>query len=116
MSSGSPPLLPDPPLPQPATATVRSGQGCGEVPAHSAFDQFDPVPVGVAHEADPGATLDDRVRGLFGLDALFLEVRQLAVQVVGRDGDVVVAGAELVGVDAVVVGQLEPRAVVRAGP
>src|SRR3954468_9871725 len=78
-----------------------------------ALDDLDAVAVRVAHEADPRAPLADAVRRLLRLDALVLEVLERRVEVRRGDRDVVVAGAELVGVDAVVVRELE--AVVVAG-
>jgi hypothetical protein len=72
-------------------------------------DQLDPVAVRVADEADPVAlgTAAGAVRRLLRLDALGRELLEGAVEVVDGDRDVVVAGAEVVGVDPVVVGQLE---------
>src|SRR4051794_12981628 len=72
-----------------------------------ALDDLDPVAVRVAHEADPRAALADAVGRLLRLDALVLEVLERRVEVRRGDRDVVVAGAELVGVDAVVVRELE---------
>src|SRR3954454_20864820 len=81
--------------------------------ASASFDQLDAVAVGVAHEADPRAALPDPVGRLLGLDAVAAEPLERAVEVVDGQRDVVVARAELVVVDAVVVGQLEPVAVAR---
>src|SRR3954451_14152839 len=72
-----------------------------------ALDDLDAVAVRVAHEADPRAPLADAVGRLLRLDALVLEVLERRVEVRRGDRDVVVAGAELVGVDAVVVRELE---------
>ena len=81
-----------------------------------ALDHLDSVAVRIAHEADPRAALAQAVRRLLGLDALLGEVRQRGVQIVDGQRDVVVARAEVVGVDAVVVGQLERGRRRRAGP
>src|SRR5437588_2576862 len=102
------------------TASCRSGTSRGSIVPEGlqgrvmrralvapALDQLDAVAVGVAHEAQPRAALADAVGRLLGLDALLGEPRQRRVEVAGRDRDVVVAGAELVAVDPVVVRQLE---------
>jgi hypothetical protein len=68
----------------------------------AALDQLDAIAVRVAHEADPRAALADLVRRLLRLDPVTAEPLQRAVEVVDAERDVVVAGAELVGVDAVV--------------
>src|SRR5215216_7988071 len=81
--------------------------------ASAALDQLDAIAVGVAHEADPRAAGAHAVRRLLGLDPLLRQVGQHVVEGRDRDRDVVVTGSELVGVDAVVVGQLEPVAVAR---
>src|SRR4029077_6625407 len=75
----------------------------------SALDELDPVAVGVAYEAQPRAALADGVGRLLGLDALVGQPGQRPVEVLDGHCDVVVAGAELVAVDAVVVRQLEAR-------
>src|SRR5215218_930077 len=75
------------------------------------LDQLDAVAVGVAHEADPVTALAHPVRRLLGGDALSGQLAERAVEVVDGERDVVVAGAELVRVDAVVVGELEAVAV-----
>src|SRR4029079_7160017 len=72
-----------------------------------ALDDLDPVAVRVPHEADPRAALADGVGRLLRLDPLLLELVERSVEVGRGDRDVVVAGAELVRVDAEVVGQLE---------
>ena len=77
----------------------------------AALDQLDAVAVGVAHEAQARAALAHGVGRLLGLDALPGQAGQRRVEVVDGDRDVVVAGAQLVGVDAEVVGQLQARAV-----
>ena len=82
----------------------------------SRLDQLDAVAVRVAHEADPRAALAHRYGGFSGSMPFSPSCASVAVEVVDGQRDVVVAGAELVGVDAVVVGQLEPVAVARAGP
>ena len=73
------------------------------------LDQLDAVAVGVLHEADPVAALPHLVGRLLRLDAVGRQALERAVEVVHADRDVVVARAEVVGVDAVVVGQLEAR-------
>src|SRR3954451_15133706 len=73
----------------------------------AALDQLDAIAVRVAHEADPRPALAHAVGRLLGLDALVLQVREGRIEVGRRDRDVVVAGAELVGLDAVVEGQLQ---------
>src|SRR4051794_6975845 len=87
---------------------VRSTARC--LPA---LDELDPVAVRIADEAQARAALADAVRRLLGLDALLAQALEGAVEILHGDRDVVVAGAELVAVDAVVVGQLEPRIVAR---
>src|SRR5687767_6811060 len=82
-------------------------------PVSALLDQLDAVAVGVAHEADPVAALPHAVGRLLRLDALARQLAQRAVEVVDGERDVVVARAELVGVHAVVVGELEPVAVAR---
>src|SRR4051812_8936574 len=76
-----------------------------------ALDELDPVAVRIAHEAEPRAALANAVGRLLGLDPLLAEALERAVEVLDGDRDVVVAGAELVAVDAVVVRQLEARVV-----
>jgi hypothetical protein len=51
---------------------------------------FDPVPVRIAHEAQPRPTLADRVRRALGLDALRLQVGERRIQILDADGDVLV--------------------------
>jgi hypothetical protein len=72
------------------------------------------VPVRVSHETDPRTTGADGVRRTLGLDALFCEYRKRGVQVVDGEGDVAVAGAELVAAlrRVEVVGQFQLRALV----
>src|SRR3954452_19385286 len=81
--------------------------------ASASFDQLDAIAVRITDEADPRAALAHAVRRLLGLDAVPAEPLEGAVEVVDRERDVVVARAELVGVHAVVVGELEPVAVAR---
>src|SRR2546428_13862571 len=57
----------------------------------------------------------DRVGRLLGIDAFLCQAGERAVDVVGRDRDVPVAGADVVGVHAEVVGELQPRHVTVAG-
>ena len=75
------------------------------------LDQLDAVPIRVADEADAGAlgAATGPVGGLLRIDSLGGQSLEGAVEVLDADRDVVVAGAQLVGVDAVVVGQLEAR-------
>src|SRR5438270_7439455 len=102
---------PLPPLgPVTRAAHVRN---TGDELARRTLDELDAVAVGIADEAQARAALAHRVRGLLGLDALLGQPTQRPVQVVHRDRHVVVAGAQVVGVHADVVGQLQPRAVAR---
>src|SRR5215211_2697294 len=94
---------PSAPAPRPRQGTLARGVR---------LDELDPVAVRIAHEAQAVAALAHGVRRLLGLDALPRELGECAVEILGRDRDVVVAGAEVVAVDARVVGELEPRAVV----
>src|SRR6188474_155393 len=75
------------------------------------LNYLDAVPIGIAQEADAVAlgAAAGAVGRLFGLDALGGECLERSVEVVDREGDVVVAAAVVVGVDTVVVGQLEAR-------
>src|SRR5688572_17740117 len=75
----------------------------------AAADQLDAIAVRVAHEGDHRAlrAAAGPVGRLLRLDALAGELAERPVQVVDQDRDVVVARAEVVGVDSVVVGQLE---------
>src|SRR5215207_3534927 len=75
------------------------------------FDELDAVPVRVTDEAQPRAALAHGIGRLLRLDAHAGETLERAVHVLDGDRDVVVARAELVALDAVVVGQLEARAV-----
>ena len=92
-----------------------SGERLGgqpEPPELADLDQLDAVAVGIADERDARTALAHLVRRLLGLDAVLGRQRpELAVEVVGGDRDVVVARAELVRVDAMVIGQLQPRPV-----
>src|ERR1700761_2468319 len=87
---------------------TQLGTRSGSVRQVAVLDQLDPVFVGIADEGDAaaGGAAAGAVGRLLGLDALLGEGRQGGVEVGDGDGDVVVAGAHLVGVDAVVVGQL----------
>src|SRR3954454_10643306 len=78
----------------------------------SAFDQLDAIAIGITHEAKSRAALAHAVRRLLWLDSLLGQLRKNVVEVGDRNRNVVVARAELIGVHAVVVGELEPRAVV----
>src|SRR3954469_16328514 len=75
------------------------------------LDELDPVAIRIAHEAQQRAALADAVGRLLGLDALAGEVGERLVHVGDGDRDVVVARAELVLGDAVVVRELQARAV-----
>src|SRR5919198_2039333 len=75
------------------------------------LDELDPVPVGIAHEAQARPALPHAIGRALGLDSLSGEALQRRVEIVDRDRDVPVAGAELVAVDAEFVRQLEPIAV-----
>src|SRR6185295_16317665 len=77
----------------------------------AAFDELDPVAVRVADEAEPRAAFAHRVGRALGLDPLPRELLERPVEVVHAQRDVAVGGAELVRVDAEVVGELEPVAV-----
>src|SRR5213083_880552 len=83
---------------------VRSSTGLS---LRAALDELDPVLVRIAHEAQARAALADRVGRTLGLDALPGQALQGRVQIVDGDRNVAVAGADLVRVDAEVVGQLE---------
>src|SRR5215207_4447964 len=74
-----------------------------------AVDQLDAVAVGIGDEADPVLGPAARVvRRPLRCDALRGEALEQAVEVLGRDRDVAVAAAEVVGVPAALVdGQLE---------
>ena len=74
----------------------------------AALDQLDPVAVWIAYEGDERATLAHLIFRALGLDSLGGQLVQRRVDVVHRDRDVAVAGAELVGVDAEVVRQGRP--------
>ena len=58
------------------------------------LDDLDPIAVGIPDEAQPRAALAHRVGRLLGLDALLGEPRERAVEVLGGDRDVAVAGAD----------------------
>src|SRR6185503_11971765 len=76
-----------------------------------AADELDAVAVGIPYERDEGTlgAAARAVRRLLGLDAVLGELLQRPLQVVDQDGDVVVTRAQLVGVDPVVVGELQHR-------
>ena len=65
------------------------------------------IAVWVADEAESGAPLAHGVRRALGLDPLAGELLERPVEVVHCKRDVAVAGAQLVGVDAEVVGELQ---------
>src|SRR5665648_614259 len=79
------------------------------------LDDLDAVVVGIFHEHEPRAALADGVRRLLRLDALFSETGQRAVEVVAGDRYVTVSGADVVRIDAEVVGELKARHVAVAG-
>src|SRR6516225_2296883 len=70
-------------------------------------DQFDPVRVGVLHERDPGATFAHLIGRPLGLDALFFQSGERAVEVVDTDRDVAIGRTELVAATIVIEGQLQ---------
>src|SRR5581483_5681190 len=78
----------------------------------AAIDDFEPIAIRVADEADERAAFADAVRLPFRLDPLPGELRERGGEVVDADGDVAVASAEVVGAPVVVVRQLEHRGVV----
>src|ERR671922_2821597 len=91
--------------PAPSATTANSGDP---------LDQLDPVAVRITHEANPRAALADAVWRPLRLDAGRSEALERLVEVIGRDRNVAVAGADLVRlVTSEVVGQLEPRPVAR---
>src|SRR5919197_3742362 len=88
-------------------ARVRTGFGTNGAPPDRPvppgalpLDELDPVAVRIAHEAEPRAAFAHAIGRPLGLDSLPGEPLQRPVEVVDRDGDVAVAGAELVRVDA----------------
>src|SRR4051812_36381953 len=89
--------------------THRSGGGA---PVLALLDQLDAVVVRVADEAEPVAAVAHGVGRPLGLDAEVGQALKGRVEVVDRERDVPVAGADLVRALLVLVpGQLEPRAV-----
>src|SRR5947209_690215 len=79
----------------------------GGVGSGSPFDDLDSVLVGVPDEAEPVSSVPHRVGRAFGLDALVLQLRQSAVQVIDADRDVPVGTAHLVAAAVVVQRELE---------
>ena len=75
----------------------------------AALDQLDSILIRIADEAQQRAALADRVRRPLRLDPLRGQLLERLRHVLDRERDVPVGGAELVGVDAEVVGQLELR-------
>jgi hypothetical protein len=71
------------------------------------LDQFNAIAIRVADEADPRAAFAHLIRRPLRLDALGGKLLERFVEVAHRKCDVPVAGAELIRVDAEVVGQLE---------
>src|SRR3954447_26062371 len=69
----------------------------------SALDQLDAIAVRVAHEGDhrPLGAAAGAVRRLLRLDPVLLEAAECALEVLQRERDVVVARAQVVGVDPV---------------
>src|SRR4051794_212373 len=89
--------------------THRSGGGA---PVLALLDQLDAVVVRVADEAEPVAAVAHGIGWSLGLDAEIGEALEGRVEVVDRERDVAVSGADLVRPLLVLVpGQLEPRAV-----
>src|SRR4051794_28819185 len=116
----------------PASARLRTAAACSSVAAPCAIarsavrwgasstvgldpaaplDELDPVAVRVAHEADQRAVAADVVRRPLGPDVLLGQLAEGVLQ--GRHGqrDVVVARAEVIGLDPRVPGQLQAVAV-----
>src|SRR5215211_1356888 len=73
----------------------------------AAVDQFDAVAVGILDEAEPGAAVADAVRLALGLDPLIGQAGEGLIEVVDGEGDVPVAGADVVRPLVVVQRQLE---------
>lgn len=71
------------------------------------LDQFDLVAVRVGHEGDHGGTVLHRPGFAGDLAAVVADVVAGLVGVVDLDGDMAVAGADLVGIHAPVVGKLD---------
>ena len=94
-----------------ARRRVRPGRRGSRRRVSVTLDELDAVTVGIAHEADARAVLAHRVGRLLGVDSLLGEPAERRVEVRRGDRDVVVARAQLVAVDAEVVGQLESRPV-----
>src|SRR5919197_452446 len=70
-------------------------------------DQLDPIRIRIADETQPRAALADAVRLALGLDALLLQASQRLVEVVDRDRNVPVGGAQLIAAAVVVERELE---------
>src|SRR5215210_4254916 len=98
----------------PSFPTLKMSVRCATA-SRLAPDQLDPVAVRIADERDhrPLGAAPGPVRRLLGLDAVGGQLLERLVQVVDQDRYVVVARAEVVRVDAVVVGQLEHGILVR---
>src|SRR5271155_3676728 len=77
----------------------------GALRAHLQY--LDAIAVWISHEAQPRAAVAHGVRRLLRLDALLGQSLERRVEVAGGDRDVPVAAADLVGVDAEVVGELQ---------
>src|SRR5581483_5755647 len=75
--------------------------------ASAALDQLDPVAVWVPDEADPGAAGAHLIRRPLRLDALLRQRRERRVEVLDAEGDMAVAGAEVVRPTVMVERQLE---------
>src|SRR5436190_15040521 len=89
-----------------ATRTVRL------VLAPTSVDQLDAVAVRILHKTDPRTAFADAIRLPLRFDPLFLQRGERFVEIVRRDGDVPVAGAQVVAAAVVVVGQLQHRLLV----
>src|SRR5207244_4294797 len=81
----------------------------------AAVDQLDPVAVGIPDEAEERAALADAVGFPLGLDAELLQAHERVSEVLRRDRNVPVGGAELVRAAVVVEGQLQLGVVAREG-
>src|SRR5205823_3623689 len=71
------------------------------------LNHLNSITIRIAYKAQPRPTLADRVGRPLRLDPLAGQLRKRAVEIFDADGDVAVAGAEVVTSAIVVVGQLE---------
>src|ERR1700674_4255833 len=72
-----------------------------------AFDQFDPVRIRIANEAEQGAAFAYPVGLPLGLDPLASQPLEGGSEIVDADRNVAVGGAELVAPAVVIEGELE---------